>query len=818
MKKGSAGLALWMVITLLGCNMIGHKDDVMVRIGDNSLLRSEYDFAVKSVASDRILEPDMRNRIFSNLFDARLNAEIARRYAPSATKTVEDQLAALKERDLVMIFQRYYLSQNLGHTDDQLQEWFRSNEKALVTDTLHRSFEDLRDTVVRRMTLAEQADHVTEYFNKEKARFRAEDSAEIGLLMTRDSVKLAHGIEALTKGASFESVAMTINTDSALVASKGHLGTYTANKLPPLMAVFSNRNVSKLIFGRDTRVPVKTASHIIGGVNLQTGDTNRIYMSAYAFSYQDAPEPEYNKVRPLVEKTFIDNFRSQLTSGIVDSLKKKYKVEMVPVPPPDPKAYYEANKKEFMTQPMYRLLHLESSDSLKLVELLVGVRDEAAFRAKITQSENKSSRSHGGELLAKVGHCLPDSIGMMPDMFAYLQATPEKGIITPIFKAPDTKKYDVFYVLEVIPSEVKTYDRVEADVKARIRQNGDVAVDSSFTLVKVDGVPVIHESDVLRLRKEVPEQDRFKYPREKLLGFLLDWHLQARMAREVNMDESEPYKALMALRAADQWAAVYRDSVQNKTLAYSQAALQKVFNENPGHLFDGRKFEFAQFDAALWLDIPDLEYQREFLIHPERYPNAASWTVAKPQIFATIKNSEVRGAQTRLRFRMYRELNCEILDTTFRSFALPTNPQEMLKKAKEIYDARKLSDARAIYQQVRDVFPTDSSANQATLMIAQTYNEEENYQQALDEYTTLYGVWPNNADAYKAIFMKGFILSENLKNETLALQAFQEMLQRFPKSDLSDDATFMVKNIQSGGKLADALLDSISRQDSIPKK
>jgi outer membrane protein assembly factor BamD (BamD/ComL family) len=89
--------------------------------------------------------------------------------------------------------------------------------------------------------------------------------------------------------------------------------------------------------------------------------------------------------------------------------------------------------------------------------------------------------------------------------------------------------------------------------------------------------------------------------------------------------------------------------------------------------------------------------------------------------------------------------------------------------------------------------------------IAQIYIEQERYQQAMAEYRRVSYLYPESPNNYKALFMVGFIQAEHLRTDSAAVRSFEQMLAKYPKSDLSDDADWMIRNIRSGGKLMPVL-------------
>jgi len=87
-----------------------------------------------------------------------------------------------------------------------------------------------------------------------------------------------------------------------------------------------------------------------------------------------------------------------------------------------------------------------------------------------------------------------------------------------------------------------------------------------------------------------------------------------------------------------------------------------------------------------------------------------------------------------------------------------------------------------------------------TDMFAQASKAEYNgqYQKAVDIYKNIADNYPDSPLRDKALFMTGFLKSENLNQKQEALPYFNELIQKYPESDLIDDAQFMIKAIQSG--------------------
>ena len=52
-----------------------------------------------------------------------------------------------------------------------------------------------------------------------------------------------------------------------------------------------------------------------------------------------------------------------------------------------------------------------------------------------------------------------------------------------------------------------------------------------------------------------------------------------------------------------------------------------------------------------------------------------------------------------------------------------------------------------------------------------------------------------------------FIESENLKQDSLALKTFKKLLELYPQNKMAADADWMVRNIESGGKLVPGIIE-----------
>lgn len=77
---------------------------------------------------------------------------------------------------------------------------------------------------------------------------------------------------------------------------------------------------------------------------------------------------------------------------------------------------------------------------------------------------------------------------------------------------------------------------------------------------------------------------------------------------------------------------------------------------------------------------------------------------------------------------------------------------------------------------------------------------------ALSIYDWLIEKYPNYSKTPSALFIKAFTLENELGNDELAKQAYQQFLDKYPDNDFADDARFSLENI---GKSPDEVLKAI---------
>ena len=94
---------------------------------------------------------------------------------------------------------------------------------------------------------------------------------------------------------------------------------------------------------------------------------------------------------------------------------------------------------------------------------------------------------------------------------------------------------------------------------------------------------------------------------------------------------------------------------------------------------------------------------------------------------------------------------------------------------------------------------------------AQEHEGRQEYNDAIKNYDLIIDKYPDSDLRYKALFMKGFILFDNLKNNEKAVEIFDELLSEYPNCDLADDASVLKETALKGGDIMSTFEDSLKQ-------
>jgi TolA-binding protein len=140
--------------------------------------------------------------------------------------------------------------------------------------------------------------------------------------------------------------------------------------------------------------------------------------------------------------------------------------------------------------------------------------------------------------------------------------------------------------------------------------------------------------------------------------------------------------------------------------------------------------------------------------------------------------------------------------------------ESAVQKLDSLYQMQKLDLALTGWRNMRNRYPeNDSIMKKATYEIAHILSDKNDFDRSQREYRSFYRIWPDDPNAEKAMFSRGFILTENMHKDSLALEVLEEFKTKYPKSELTESADWLIENIRSGGQLADDLMKKIEAEE-----
>jgi len=91
--------------------------------------------------------------------------------------------------------------------------------------------------------------------------------------------------------------------------------------------------------------------------------------------------------------------------------------------------------------------------------------------------------------------------------------------------------------------------------------------------------------------------------------------------------------------------------------------------------------------------------------------------------------------------------------------------------------------------------PTDKMSPEYLYKAAEVAKSIRSSSKALSLYDWILSKYPDHERAPTSLFIKGFILENELKNQNMAKTVYTEFLNKYPDHQLSDDVKFLVENL-----------------------
>ena len=483
-----------------------------------------------------------------------------------------------------------------------------------------------------------------------------------------------------------------------------------------------------------------------------------------------------------LEQSFIKLHKQAMSQKVKEMMSDLGTVVVEKLVPKDSHKFYEDNKEKFMTAPGYEVYHIAMKDSAVLAKTMVNVKDLESFKAVAATISEKEETSDSMGYVGKVkkDHALPYGIGLMPALWSELEGK-TTGYISSAIRSMSDSLYHSFYVQAVIPSEPKSFDRVEKQLEKMYAE--DVAsLDPATVLVSDNGKTVYTKTDLMKIFEAEPGIPYNKETHYNIVKMLAQAYAVGEKARQEKADQSWEFRALMRVARMDFITARY-----DRTLKMV-APVENMVADNL------KKFEYF--------------YNKESKYKDKSFEDVES------QIVSGLESKAKMNEKLLANMEIWNKTNVFFYDQSKADLAPVTIAEGFIALGDSLAKNQKFDDAISAYNKVIDLFAyRDTLFRAAVYNLAQTYSDAQKYKKSAACFEAFLQVWPDAPETEKAMFSLGFVLNENLKQNDRALEVLEDFQKRFPKSELKESVDWLVENIKSDGKLAEDLMKKIEAEE-----
>lgn len=517
-----------------------------------------------------------------------------------------------------------------------------------------------------------------------------------------------------------------------------------------------------------------------------------------------------------LKKSFADSCRKELQKELSNGILDKAHIGVQTLPTETALEYYNKHKDAYKTVDGYELyqVHGDSSELANLFTDSVTLQQFKAIakaNANLKKDAKRNFLDSGYVGRVKRDYALPYGIGLV-DSLSVTLAGKEPGFVTPVLRSSQGEFYR-FYLAGVVPSEQKPFDRVQSEITAGIKSGALFDIDTSVVLIMQKSEPIFTEKDLLRFNEIFFRKVLSRNLHERIIANMAENFAYAYVARELKLNHSWEYRALVRKARlefiCDRYLEKWR-GLEN----ISEDTLKALFNRVKSSMQADFSFERAKHSLRLIASFPKNLYEHDYYMCYRIIYAGKTFDQSILQIYSQNSKEYLTLLTSRLSAEAYANADVHLYDTSTPEYVPEIIADSLLKKADSLYKADKKSDAYYAYRNVMIAYAeVDSLFEKVAYEMAIIQGENEEYLDAEGEYYAFYTMWPNNANAEKAMFSRGFMLNENIGNNKKALEVLNEFLKKYPNSEYKESAEWLVDNIKSGGKLAEQLMQKISKED-----
>ncbi len=766
-------LLLGCSVLFCGCNGVGDKETLAIRVDNENIYKEDIDLLQKTMRVDRS-DSKFAEHVAALVTESAVTLEALKKF-PQLENLYEKRGRIVDDGLLAYVYQNFHVVENLQIPEAELRSYYYKHQNEFDST---KSFVELRNDVAKSIYLQQHKPEFDEFVAKKLKDAAHPASATISYAVTDSSS--AYDIQRKWASGDYQNV-------SAIVMS-------SVVEEDKAEGIFSQPEIFASLFATDSK-----SDGWVGVFKLTApGDSFAVIKMV---SFVERVIPDVAKVSAEAPTDFINESLQNIFGISYYNLVDKYKIVAETIVPPHMEEYYESHREKFMNSAMMDVYEIESADSISLEKLISS--------GTLTFDYFVQNGTHLG--LVKEGHALPSGLGLVPELFRNLKDKPDSSVSS-VIRSKTTSKYYVFCVAAHVAPQLKSYDRVKNAVANSVLNSRNVELDSDYVLVTMDGKPVLRERDLLQLYSEDENLERTNMNRTRMVKSLMQSFAFAAEARNLKLDHSWEFKALKR-----------RDRInfinsKFKRLLFSDPAvtddsLAVIFKQHGNPVKKGRSLRKSKDDIMDMLLAPANLVKYEFYNSPFLMEGKTPES-QRPYLFRLFAEKYRKDRWDRLVNDLMLNTNVTIYDQAYNVPLDFRSVERWFQIADSLYKAGNLSESLESLRKVRGLYAdVDSVFAKASLEIARIASEKEDFATAEKEYSIFCDMWPESPEVEKAMFSRGFILTENLHRDDMALETLQEFQKKFPKSELKESVDWLVDNIKSEGKLAADLLKKISAEE-----
>lgn len=755
MKKFISLVLFFSAFLLTSCNGLGDKDTIVARIGNENLYAEDLDFIVLQGQGGLEFQEKYRAALEDYMLSLAMLSDVETESSSydSAWKEYE---SVISNRLLTIAYTKYHLMDRLGYSDEELKKYFNEHRSEFGDSV---TYLQVRKNVAGRYLILNNQDSLKR-FNQEKLLEKNEPEKVELLIFVGDSLAVSDAEKKCNAGVFEDSLTKTRHVTVSQGREKG---------------VYQDSSVIRALFLADSMTTGTCRSFAV------KEKSSMIYFVAKVLGRIAPVLAREEDYRESIKETFVLLYRESLVEKVQADMENLKTVKIEKLVPADPHKFYEDNRDKFMTAPGYEVYHVAMKDSVVLAKTMANVKDLESFKAvAATISENEETSEKDGLVgRVKKDYALPYGIGMMPALFAELEGK-QVGYISSVIRSAADSLYHSFYVSAIVPSELKSFDRVEKRINEMYA--GDVQnLDLSTVLVTKDGKPLYTKADLMKVFNAEPGMPYNARSHQGMTKMLAQAYEFGEKARQIGVDKSWEYRALKRVARMEFMLNAYE-----RKSSTEQKALQ----------------------------VPENQKKFEYYFNSNRLYKGKTYEEALPQVIAALESKLRTNQKILSRMEAWNKTRVFFYDNSKAALAPVTTAEGFMALGDSAAQRQDFDKAIYAYQKVMDLFANrDTLFRTAVYNLAQVYSDAQRYEEAAGCYNVFLKVWPDAPETEKAMFSLGFILNENLNRNDQALGVLEDFQKRFPKSELKESVDWLVENIKSDGKLAEDLMKKIESEE-----